>query len=81
MDLGTALTIILLAPLAAAGAIWGFARQRAGLAMTLSLAAAAVILGFSAWIFFGLWNGEPYEAQMEWLTLGSFTLSVAASSW
>jgi NADH-quinone oxidoreductase subunit L len=76
MDLGTTLSVILLAPLIAAGLIWAFARQRAGLAMTLSVGAAAVILGCSAWIFFSLWNGEAYEIQMEWLTLGSFTLSI-----
>ncbi|NDV62423.1 NADH-quinone oxidoreductase subunit L [Puniceicoccales bacterium CK1056] len=76
MDLGTVLSGILLAPLIAAGLIWMFARQRAGLAMALSLAAAATILGLSAWLFFGLWNGEAYEAQVEWLTLGNFTLSV-----
>ena len=76
MELGTVLSAILLAPLIAAGLIWLFARQRAVLAMTLSLAAAATILGLSAWLFFGLWNGEAYEAQIEWLTLGNFTLSV-----
>jgi NADH-quinone oxidoreductase subunit L len=76
MDLGTALAAILLAPLAAAGAIWAVARQRPGLAMTLSLAAAATILGLSGWIFFGLWDGQAFEVSMEWLTLGEFTLSI-----
>ena len=55
MDLGTVLSVILVAPLVAAGLIWMFARQRAGLAITLSLGAAGVILGCSAWLFFGLW--------------------------
>jgi NADH-quinone oxidoreductase subunit L len=68
--------MILLAPLAAAGLIWMFARQRAVLAMTLSLAAAASILGLSLWLFFGKWDGGSYEWQMEWLTLGDFTFSV-----
>jgi NADH-quinone oxidoreductase subunit L len=76
MDIATTLSIILLAPLAAAGLIWVFARQRAGLAMTLSVGAAAVILGCSAWIFFSLWNGDAYEVEMKWLTLGDFTLSI-----
>ena len=76
MDLGTALAIILLTPLLAAGLIWAFARQRAGIAMTLSMAAAATILGFTSWLFFGLWNGQPYEVQAEWLRLGEFSLSI-----
>lgn len=76
MDPATALTVILVAPLLAAGAIWLFARQRAVLAMTLSLGAAATILGLSGWLFFGLWDGTAVELEMEWLTLGSFSLSV-----
>lgn len=76
MELGTALIVILFAPLVSAGMIWMFGRQRAALAMTLSLGAAAVILGMSAWLFFGLWEGGAYTVSMEWLTLGSFTLSV-----
>ena len=76
MDLGTILSIILLAPLGAAGLIWLFARQRAVLAMTLSLAAAATILGLSLWLFFGRWDGVSYSASVEWLTLGEFTFSI-----
>jgi NADH-quinone oxidoreductase subunit L len=76
MDLGTVLSVILLAPLVSAGLIWMFARQRAALAMTFSLAAAGTILGFSGWLFFGLWDGAPYEVSMEWLALGPFQLSV-----
>ena len=44
MELGTVLSIILVAPLVSAGLIWMFARQRAALAMPLSLGAAGVIL-------------------------------------
>ncbi|MEX0331236.1 MAG: NADH-quinone oxidoreductase subunit L [Puniceicoccaceae bacterium] len=76
MELGTVLSIILLAPLVSAGLIWMFARQRAALAMTLSLGAAGVILLCSGWLFFGLWDGASYEVSTEWLTLGSFKLSV-----
>ncbi|HSH09544.1 MAG TPA: NADH-quinone oxidoreductase subunit L, partial [Oceanipulchritudo sp.] len=76
MDLGTVLSVILLAPLVSAGLIWMFARQRAGLAMTLSLAAAATILGLSLWLYFQLWDGTAYEVSMEWMTLGPLTLSV-----
>ena len=76
MDLGTVLSVILLAPLVSAGLIWMFARQRAALAMTLSLGAAATILGLSLWLFFGGWDGTAYEINMKWLTLGSFNLSV-----
>jgi NADH-quinone oxidoreductase subunit L len=76
MDLGTVLSVILLAPLVAAGLIWILARQRAALAMTLSLGAAATILCLSLWLFFGGWDGSAFEISTEWLTLGSLTLDV-----
>ncbi|MEX0324398.1 MAG: NADH-quinone oxidoreductase subunit L [Puniceicoccaceae bacterium] len=76
MDLGTVLSIILLAPLVSAGLIWLFARQRAVLAMALSLAAAGIILCFSLYILLGGWNGEPYEVTAEWLRLGGLSLSI-----
>lgn len=76
MDPATALTVILVAPLLAAGAIWLFARQRPVLAMALSLGAAAIILVLSGWLFFGLWDGTAIELETEWLTLGGFSLSV-----
>jgi len=76
MELGTLLVIILLAPLFAAGGIWAFGRRMPVYSMTLSLAAAAVILGGSFWIYFGLWDGTPYAVQVEWLVLGDFTFSM-----
>jgi NADH-quinone oxidoreductase subunit L len=76
MDLGTVLSVILLAPLVAAGLIWIFARQRAALAMTLSLGAAGIILGCSLWLFFGKWDGTAFEISTEWLALGSLKLNV-----
>lgn len=76
MDLGTALTLMLLAPLVAAGLIWILARQRARLAMALSLAAAGTILGISLWLLLGGWDGSPYAVSMPWLELGDFELSV-----
>lgn len=76
MDLGTVLSVILLAPLVAAGLIWILARQRAALAMTLSLGAAATILCLSLWLFFTGWDGSAFEISTEWLTLGNLTLDV-----
>ncbi len=76
MDLGTVLSLILLAPLVSAGLIWLFARQRAVLAMTISMAAAGIILGLSLYLLFGGWDGIPYEGSAEWLNLGGLSLSV-----
>jgi NADH-quinone oxidoreductase subunit L len=76
MDVASILTVILLAPLVAAGLIWILGRRNPVLSMALSLAAAAAILGCSAWLFFGAWDGSPVEVQMEWLALGNFSLSV-----
>ena len=76
MDLGTVLSVILVAPLLAAGLIWIFARQRAVLAQVLSVGAAAVILGCSLWLYFGKWDGVAYEASVSWLTLGNLHLKV-----
>jgi NADH-quinone oxidoreductase subunit L len=76
MDQATALAVILLAPLVSAGLIWAFARQLPALAMALSLAAAATILVFSGWLYFGLWDGAAFSVSREWLTLGDFTLSI-----
>ena len=76
MDLGTVLCMILLAPLVSAGLIWMFARQRAVLAMTLSLGAAGVILLCSLWLFFGKWDGTSFEITTEWMALGTLHLNV-----
>ena len=76
MDLGTALSLILLAPLFAAGLIWTLARRRAGLAMALSLGAAGIIAGLSLWLLFGGWDSTTYRASVPWLQLGDFQLSV-----
>ncbi len=76
MDLGTVLCMILLAPLVSAGLIWMFARQRAVLAMTLSLGAAGIILLCSLWLFFGKWDGTSFEITTEWMALGNLHLNV-----
>ncbi len=76
MDMGSVLCVILLAPLVSAGLIWGFARERAALAMTLSLGAAGTILACSMWLFFGNWDGSAFEISTEWLVLGSFRMDV-----
>ena len=72
MDLGSVICVILLAPLVAAGLIWILARERAALAMTLSLGAAGTILASSLWLLLGNWDGSAFEISTEWLVLGSF---------
>ncbi len=76
MDLTGTLSAILLAPLAAAGLIWMFARRRAGLAMALSLGAAGVILALTLRLLLGGWDGQAHAAGAVWLTLGDFSLRV-----
>ena len=76
MDLGSVLCVILLAPLVAAGFIWILARERAALAMILSLGAAGTILACTLWILFGNWDGSPFEISTRWLALGSLKVDV-----
>ena len=76
MDLGSVLCVILLAPLVAAGLIWILARERAALAMVLSLGAAGAILAGSLWILLGNWDGSSFEISTQWLALGTLQVDV-----
>jgi NADH-quinone oxidoreductase subunit L len=76
MDLPTTLSVILLAPLAAAGLIWLFGRQRPLLSIALSVGAAGLILVLSGRLFFGQWDGTEQQVSMEWLRLGELSISL-----
>lgn len=76
MEPATILLIVLLAPLVSATLIWLFARKAGAVAVTLSMAAAAIIMVGSLLLFVRAWDGTPVHVSIEWLTLGSWTLSM-----
>ncbi|HWA85937.1 MAG TPA: proton-conducting transporter membrane subunit [Opitutus sp.] len=65
--------LVLLLPLASAALIALFLRRAGGLAATISVLAATAIAAISLILAFHM---ERFEAHLDWLTLGRFTLSL-----
>lgn len=77
MEVSEILSMLLVSPMVAAGLIWLVGRQRAVVAMGLSLAAALVVLGATVWLLLGgAWDGEPYMVSLEWLQLGGLSVEL-----
>ncbi|MCC6416311.1 MAG: NADH-quinone oxidoreductase subunit L, partial [Opitutaceae bacterium] len=64
---------ILLLPLASAAIIALFLRRQGAIATAVSVTAAAALAGLSLGLIFG---GERFTASMEWLRLGSLSISL-----
>ncbi|MBW7894251.1 MAG: NADH-quinone oxidoreductase subunit L [Opitutaceae bacterium] len=65
--------LILLLPLVSATVIALFLRRHGGIASAVSVTTAAILGGLSLGLIFG---GERFTASMEWLRLGSLTVSL-----
>ncbi|MBK8476670.1 MAG: NADH-quinone oxidoreductase subunit L [Opitutaceae bacterium] len=73
----TSTLLLLLIPLASATVIALFLRRRHNLAATVSVTAAAGIAALAALLIFGAENhGKTVADSLEWLTLGSVTISL-----
>lgn len=76
MEPQSTLIALLVAPLASAGLIWMFARQRPVLAMALSMFAAGAILFCSSTLLFGDAARLPLAYNMEWLAIGNLSVRI-----
>jgi NADH-quinone oxidoreductase subunit L len=76
MDPANVLLLILLSPLLAAGGIWLLGRERPVLAMALSVGSATLGAGLALGLLFGDPGSLPLEVSIEWLRLGSLSLSM-----
>jgi len=68
------LSLVLVLPLLAAALIATFGRRRGALAAFISVTSAGIQAALTLYVLY-TWNGETVLAGMDWLTLGSLTLS------